>query len=132
MCKAGKGLIQNDADAVKWYRMALANPRRDVLFKRQAQAQLDKLLAAAPQTRKSETETRSGYRILTSQFVESFEDKLLSYKFAPPPLPDQRRFVTKLNELMTLRDQLSVRLKTARELAATYASAATEAALEAA
>jgi type I restriction enzyme S subunit len=49
-----------------------------------------------------------------------------------PPLPEQHRIVAKVDEFMALCDQLTARLKAARELSATYATAATEAMLEAA
>jgi type I restriction enzyme S subunit len=49
-----------------------------------------------------------------------------------PPLAEQHRIVAKVDELMALCDQLAARIKTARELAANYATAATEAALKAA
>ncbi len=49
-----------------------------------------------------------------------------------PPTSEQHRIVTKVDELMALCDQLAARLKTARELAAHYATAATVSALEAA
>jgi type I restriction enzyme S subunit len=49
-----------------------------------------------------------------------------------PPLHEQHRITAKVDELMALCDQLTARLKAARELSATYATAATEAMLEAA
>jgi type I restriction enzyme S subunit len=60
------------------------------------------------------------------------QESLALFVVAVPPLPEQHRIVAKVDELMALCDQLAVRLKAARELAAQYATAATEAALEAA
>jgi type I restriction enzyme S subunit len=52
--------------------------------------------------------------------------------FPVPPLAEQRRIVAKVDELLVLCGQLAARLKAARELAAKYSTAVTEAALEAA
>lgn len=59
-------------------------------------------------------------------------DKLARYVVSLPPVGEQHRIVARVDELMALCDQLATRLKDASELAAHYASAATEAALEAA
>lgn len=59
-------------------------------------------------------------------------DKLARYVVSLPPVGEQQRIVAKVDELMALCDQLAARLKAARELAAQYANAATDAALEAA
>ncbi len=57
---------------------------------------------------------------------------LESVQIPLPPANEIHRIVTKIDELMALCDQIAARLKAARELAAHYATAATEAALEAA
>ncbi len=49
-----------------------------------------------------------------------------------PPEQEIHRIVAKVDEIMALCDQLAARLKTTRELSATYASVATEAVLKAA
>jgi type I restriction enzyme S subunit len=57
---------------------------------------------------------------------------LESVQIPLPPVSEMHRIVAKVDELMALCDQLAARIKTARELAANYATAATEAALKAA
>ena len=72
-----------------------------------------------------------GYRLEERGYARHFK-VLNDNLYALPPLPEQSRIVAKVDELMALCDQLAARLKAARELAATYATAATEAALVAA